>query len=243
MGGQAGKLGNRSSTLKMAIALAVVLFQVGFGVRTVMAGTDSGKLTAGPAVTITPDEQGSFTDTVGSFSDTNTAKTAADFTVSIDWGDNTTSPATVSGSGGSFSVAGTHTYAEDGTFPGTFTVTELPGGTPKAFAFTAVVREFSLSITSATANATAGKSFTAVLATAQDPGATDPASAYAATIDFGDGTSVRPGVVGGTATPGHYTVSGTHTYASPGTFHPIVRFFEKNSPTLSGATVATVNVS
>src|SRR5438046_9862241 len=50
-------------------------------------------------------EQASFTDTVGSFTDTNTAKTAGDFTVSIDWGDATTSAGTVSGSGGSFSVA------------------------------------------------------------------------------------------------------------------------------------------
>src|SRR5438046_9133873 len=93
-------------------------------------------------------EQASSTDTVGSFTDTNTAKTAGDFTVSIDWGDATTSAGTVSGSGGSFSVAGTHTYDEDGTFHGTFTVTELPGGPPKAFAFTAVARACSRPMTS-----------------------------------------------------------------------------------------------
>src|SRR5205807_9141704 len=136
----------------------------------------------------------------------------------IDRVDTPPSPATASGSGAPFFLSGTPAYTEIYTLSLPDALPILPGGTPKAFAFTAVVREFSLSITSATANATAGTSFTAVLATTQNPGSVYPGSPYAASIDFGDGTSVKAGVVGATATPGHYTVSGTHTYASPGTF-------------------------
>src|SRR5256885_13963555 len=51
---------------------------------------------------------------VATFDDSNTANVAADFTATIDWGDGTTSAGSVSGSGGTFSVAGTHTYAANG---------------------------------------------------------------------------------------------------------------------------------
>src|SRR5205814_10462078 len=51
---------------------------------------------------------------VATFDDINTANVAADFTATIDWGDGTTSAGSVSGSGGTFSVAGTHTDATAG---------------------------------------------------------------------------------------------------------------------------------
>jgi hypothetical protein len=59
----------------------------------------------------------SFTMVVGNFTDTFTGNQPSDFTSEIGWGDGTyTYPATVTGSGGSFSVAGTHTYTQAGRF-------------------------------------------------------------------------------------------------------------------------------
>src|SRR5947209_5517324 len=46
-----------------------------------------------------------------------TPATAADYTAVIDWGDQTTSPGTVSDNGnGDFTVSGSHTYAAQGDF-------------------------------------------------------------------------------------------------------------------------------
>ncbi len=52
--------------------------------------------------------------------------------------------------------------------------------------------------------------FTGAVATVHDPGSTDPASAFTATIDWGDGTTTAGTVTGSN---GNYTVSGSHTYA------------------------------
>jgi hypothetical protein len=58
-----------------------------------------------------------FSGTVANFTDANSGSTTADFTATIDWGDGSpTSSGTVSGSGGSYSVSGSHTYTETGYF-------------------------------------------------------------------------------------------------------------------------------
>jgi len=72
------------------------------------------------------------TGTVANFTDSDTVNTASDFTAIISWGDGTSSAGTVSGGSGSFSVSGTHTYANTGNFPLTVQLTEDAPGTAKA---------------------------------------------------------------------------------------------------------------
>jgi hypothetical protein len=65
-----------------------------------------------------------FTTEVATFTSTDTSAPASDFSATIDWGDGSApSTGTVSGSSGSFTVDGTHTYALDGTTPDPVTVT------------------------------------------------------------------------------------------------------------------------
>ena len=67
---------------------------------------------------------------VGTFTDSNPFAPTSDFTVSINWGDNTTSAGSVSQPGGIgtvFLADGTHTYAEEGTYALTATVTDVGG--------------------------------------------------------------------------------------------------------------------
>src|SRR5262245_15233307 len=52
---------------------------------------------------------------VATFTDTDPSPVAR-YNTSISWGDGTTTAGTVTLSGGSFSVSGTHTYADEGTF-------------------------------------------------------------------------------------------------------------------------------
>ena len=90
----------------------------------------SDKLTA-QGGTFTPTAEQSFNGTVATFTDTNTATASSAFSATIDWGDTTTSTGTVSGSAGSFSVSGTHTYALPGQYTVTTTITG-PGGPVQA---------------------------------------------------------------------------------------------------------------
>src|SRR5208282_1030833 len=55
--------------------------------------------------------------TVATFTDTNASDTAGIFTATINWGDGTTSAGTITGSNGAFAVAGSHTYADEGSEP------------------------------------------------------------------------------------------------------------------------------
>src|SRR5439155_336965 len=153
----------------------------------------------GNAVTFNPTEGASFTGAVATFTNTGyPANTAADFSATIDWGDGTTTTGAVSGgSGADLTVTGTHTYAEDGSFNMAVTLTDDAPGTATATAnSTANVQEFSLTITGNPISATEGTSFSGTVAIAQDPGSTDPASQYSATIDWGDGTTTAGTVIG-----------------------------------------------
>ncbi len=66
----------------------------------------------------------SMTQTVATFMDPAGAELQADYTATINWGDNSTSAGVLSGPNGSgvFTVQGTHTYAQTGTYSITVTV-------------------------------------------------------------------------------------------------------------------------
>jgi hypothetical protein len=72
----------------------------------------TGSGTVAAPVTTTP----SFAGPVATLTDANAAATAGDFIATIDWGDGTTSSGTVNGSGGSYTVEGSHSYGADGPY-------------------------------------------------------------------------------------------------------------------------------
>jgi hypothetical protein len=73
-----------------------------------------------------------FSGPAATFTDSDLTATADVFTASIDWGDGTMSAGTVTGGGGSFSVAGAHTYAADGVFTVTTSITGTEGSIASA---------------------------------------------------------------------------------------------------------------
>lgn len=71
----------------------------------------------------------SFTGTVADLVDGNPHAPLSDFTATIDWGDGSSSSGTVSGSGGSYSVSGSHAYSSTGYFNVAVSVDDVGGST------------------------------------------------------------------------------------------------------------------
>ncbi len=191
---------------------------------------------------ISPTEHTAFNGTVATFTDSDTSKTPADFTASIDWGDGNTSAGTVTGSNGAFSIAGQHTYADEGSFPLSVTVAEVsPGIATATAAATATVGEADvLSGTPVTFAATAGSPFTGTVAQFADTDTVSTASDFSATINWGDGTTTAGTVSGGA---GAFQVGGTHTYVSDGSYSVIVTLSDDAPGTATATVTSTANVT
>jgi hypothetical protein len=131
--------------------------------------------------------------------------------VSIDWGDGTTTPGTNSGS----QLQGTHTYAEEGTYNGTVTYICNFGPTGHA-SFTATVADAALSSSGVSFSSAAGTSTSERVAHIDDTNPGADAADFTVQIDWGDGTA-SSGTVN-SASGGGFDVTGTHAYAGAGSY-------------------------
>jgi hypothetical protein len=179
--------------------------------------SDADNLTGHSAPTIVANPNQALTNvTVATFTDTYTGNTPSDFITSIDWGDGTTTPGTLSGSGGNFTVKGSHTYVA----PGDYTITTFMNddAPESAFAFATTEAAIGFGGDETLHSAT---EFTAIPSGTQVADFVDNSNLasnnYTATIDWGDGTTT-PGTVSGSN--GSYTVlsASGHTYTDEGDF-------------------------
>lgn len=170
-------------------------------------------ITAG-GTAVAASEGHAFTGKVAGFTDPDLASTAAEYSATIAWGDGKSSAGTISGASGNFTVTGTNTYLEEGSFNVTVTVTDVDasGVSPTATS-KAAVSDAALAAKGATRVLTTQVT-NAVLATLTDgdPGAV--ASDYSVKVSWGDGATTA-GTVTGPAT-GVFSVSASHTYAKKG---------------------------
>jgi hypothetical protein len=197
---------------------------------------------------VAPVEGAAFTGVLGTFTDGNPGAPAADFTVTINWGDGsplTTGNATdgtVTVLGRTFVIHGTHTYAEEGTYAVLVTVVD-EGGAQVTRTLTATVTDAPLSPRAVTFTPTMGVAFSGTVASFTDPGTDGMVADYTATITWGDGHVTTASGAGGTITSelvgGQlvFHVLGTNTYARRGTF--AVRVSVKDH----GGAVTTVSSS
>ena len=166
---------------------------------------------------ISATEGASFSGAVASFTDADSAATAGEYTASIGWGDGFTTAGTVTGpTGGPFTVNGTHTYAEEGSYSLTVTITDADFAANNATVHpTATVADAPLTATCIAA-ASSSTSFNGPLAKLTDADPNGTVTDYTATIAWGDVSSSAGTVTGPNGGP--FTVSGSHTYATTGTF-------------------------
>ncbi len=171
----------------------------------------------------------------------------SDYSASITWGDGNTSPGSLvyDATNNVWDVQGSHTYAEDGSYPISVTVND--GSTNSATASgTATVADVPLtSVTCVAVAATeAASTGTVTVATFVDGGnpSNAPQADYSASITWGDGGSSAGSFVYD-STHNVWDVQGSHTYAEDGSY-PIsvaVNDGPANSATASStATVADV---
>jgi PKD repeat protein len=183
-------------------------------------------------------EGASFSGAVASFTDANPGAVAGDFSAVIAWGDGTTSSGTVTANGsGGFVVSGSHTYAEEGSYPVSVTISDA-GGSSATATVSAAVADAALSGSSRSITGTEGASFSGVVAsfTDADPGAA--AGNFSAVIAWGDGTTSA-----GTVAPdghGGFTVSGSHAYADDGSYPVSVAITDAGGATLTAGGTAAV---
>jgi hypothetical protein len=161
------------------------------------------------------------TGVVASFEDTDPHGFTAEYSATIGWGDNTTSPGTITADGVGFDVTGSHAYAEEGAYSVSVTIKD-PGGAGATANSTANVADAPLTATGVPRFAViGGQQFTHLMATFTDGDPAGTVNDYSASIAWGDGTS-SAGTIGTSASG--FTVTGTHTYpaGSGANFVPVV---------------------
>jgi hypothetical protein len=183
--------------------------------------------------------------TVATFTDANPGDNPSDFTATIHWGDGNSSSGTVSYSNGTYSVSGSHAYAEEGSYAVTVDVTDAGGSkltgvgkTTVAVADAPLTDRTGTTALSAKEGASTGDQVVGSFSDA-DPNAVP--GDYTATIYWGDGSSSPASAI--TQSGGTFSVRGSHTYAEEGTYHPyaVVTDDEGNPALTTGRSTVTTS--
>jgi hypothetical protein len=186
----------------------------------------------------------SGTAVVATFTDPGGSESVADYAASIQWGDGGTSAGTIVDLGnGQFDVTSSHTFAEEGNYPLSVTLThdELP---PVTFTGTARVADAPLTATATPFVPLQGIPLNATqVATFVDANPLGQIGDFTATINWGDGTTSSGTVTQsrGVGTP--FAVSGTHTYAAPGTDTVSATITDDGGQTATASFAVTVGSS
>jgi PKD domain len=204
-----------------------------------------------PAPGFTSTEGVSITAAVATLSDSDTT-VGGDFTATINWGDGSQTAGTVapvSGQPTHFTINGTHTYADEGNFIQTITVTDSDSGTVSTTS-TATVVDAALAGTGGfTLTGTEGPTSilgtgtdiapaSGTVATFTDANPTATTADFTATIAWGDG-STSAGTVSGPV-GGQFSVAGSHTYAEDGNYAITVTINDDGGSKATAASTASI---
>jgi hypothetical protein len=187
---------------------------------------------------------------VGKFLDAYPGDNHTDFTVSINWGDGSSpesAPAVYSGPSGSqsaYTISGSHTYTEEGTYSVTYDVQD-DGGSHLSAIHTANVAASDPAVVAqgvATLSTTYGTPFeVATLATFTDPAGAEAndGSHYSADVNWGGSIGTSAATIdfaGGT-----FTVSAQIPYTNAGNYVPVVTIHHEASTAQSVTDAVQIN--
>jgi|tagenome__1003787_1003787.scaffolds.fasta_scaffold20960077_4 hypothetical protein len=148
---------------------------------------------------------------------------ASTYTGTIDWGDGTApEPVSIAARfGGDFAlceytVNADHKYAHFGTFTTTISISGGPLAHTATDSGEITVADVAIAGEGKTVNATAGTAFVGEVAEFKDQNPLSQPGDFTSTIDWGDGSLISTGVI--TGKDGNFSVSGSHVYATTGSF-------------------------
>ena len=163
----------------------------------------------GAATSFTAVEGRSFSGSLGSFTDLTSTAGASSFSVTVNWGDGTSSSGTVgAATAGLFPVSGAHTYHRYGTYPVRITVSNSAGSV--SMSSSAAVQDAALSGAPVAITALQDVTFAGAVGTLTDANPFATAAGYSATIDWGDGHT-SSGIVNAIASG--FQVEGSHAFS------------------------------
>jgi phospholipase C len=161
-----------------------------------------------------PVEGTAFTGTIVTFTDP--LGKLSNFSASIAWGNGATSPGIITNpSSGTYAIAGSNSYAEDGPYTVTVALTKN-GAAAGSIQVALVVADAPLQATAQSISPVEGTAFSGVVAAFRDPGSDGSINDYSASITWGDG-QVSTGVLTASGN-NNFTVSGSNTYALAGSY-------------------------
>ncbi len=174
------------------------------------------------------------------FSDANLNAATSDFSGTIDWGDGSPdtifdSTAVTSNGGGSFTVNGSHQYADEGNYATTVTLNDVGGSSATESNFASVAEGDALTGQSLTMAPSASQAL--VTAVFTDLDTATAAADFTATINWGDGATTAGTVSGGN---GSFTVNGLHSYAAPAPVTVTVTLTDDAPGTATGSITLSV---
>ena len=157
--------------------------------------------------------------TVTTFTDPAGAEALADYSAVINWGDQSSSAGVITydPATGLFTVSGSHTYAEDGTYAPTVTV-HHDSAADVTVSDTATIGDPAV-VVSPAANWTLAEfaSATVTVATFTDPAGAEALTDYSAGVSWSDGVS-SPGTISFNSATGVFTVTTQRTFADDGAY-------------------------
>jgi len=222
---------------------SLIAIMLGYSLPT-MAANSASDISSSPVAISGLVEGSAFTNgIVATFDDLNPGP-VANYTALIHWGDGTSTPGTItSGAVGSFTVTGSHTYADEGNYSYSTDITYSPPG------FLAVgisnptnVADAALSLIStvSTIPFIPGVQLSnLLLATFGDANPFGPVSDFTGLIDWGDGTQTAGIIFAGI--PGEFVLEGSHTYAGAGSFPVLIDINDIGGASLRTMTTADSN--
>lgn len=164
-----------------------------------------------------------------------------DFSATINWGDSSAATAgTITLAGGTYTVSGAHTYAEEGTDPISVTINNIFGTTASTTS-SAVVGDAALTATGSSFSTYVNGTFNGTVATFSDANLNAPLGDFTASINWGDGNTSTGTIssLGG----GMFQVSGTHLYGTVGHDTVTIQVNDIGGSTANATATATVNDS
>jgi len=175
---------------------------------------------------------------VANFIDPNSVDVNTQFSALVGWGDGDSSLGMVEGGPNQFTVLASHQYASPGTYTTFITVVgqgNLPGASATG---TANISPSGITLNGQAIVGTVGQPFTNVaVASISDSNMQDTADQFTALISWGDGQAT-PGTVTGSS--GSFTITGSHTYVSPGSIPITTTLTDQAGDTFSTTSTATV---